>query len=152
MDRGKATGPDSEAEQYQAAVTTGTVGTPAYMAPEQRQGKADARSDVWGLGVTFYELLTGRQAHPDPGSSARPAPRRAVVPGLPRDLDAICRKATRPDPSQRYATAGDLRDDLRCWLDRRPTRARPMWPLHRAWLGPAVTRVGPPRCSSRSPL
>ncbi len=134
LDQGTATGLDPEGEQYEAALKTGTVGTPAYMAPEQRQGQADARSDVYGLGVTFYELLTGCQAHPDPGSSNDPPSPRAVVPNLPRDLDAICRKATRPEPSQRYATAGELRDDLRCWLDRRPTRARPMWPLHRTWL------------------
>ena len=134
LDRGTTIGLDSEVAQYQAALTSGTVGSPAYMAPEQRHGTADPRSDVWGLGVTFYELLTGRQAHPGPGSSADLLAPRAVVPSLPRDLDAICRKAARPEPSQRYATAGDLRDDLRCWLDRRPTRARPAWPLHRAWL------------------
>jgi len=134
LDQGTGNLLDSEAEQYQAALTSGTVGTPAYMAPEQRDGKADARSDVWGLGVTFYELLTGRQARPNPTSIADPPPPRAVVSNLPRDLDAICRKAARPNPSHRYATAGDLRDDLRCWLDRRPTRARPLWPLHRAWL------------------
>ena len=82
-------------------LTDGTVGTRPYMAPEQYDGRADARTDVWGLGVTLYELLTLRRAFDDHDrivSEDPPRPRN-LVRNLPADLDAICWKALRKDPA-----------------------------------------------------
>ncbi len=111
---------------------SGKIGTPPYMAPEQYEGRADERSDVWGLGVTLYELLTLRRAFPVPVSGSGealceliqredpPRPRGRI----PRDLAAICFKAIRKDPRRRYASPRDLADDLRRWLAGEPAIAR----------------------------
>jgi serine/threonine protein kinase/WD40 repeat protein len=109
------------------------LGTPAYMAPEQwDNAKVDMRADVWGLGATFYELLTLRR--PFPGSSrqelessirsARPLRLRAVIGNVPEDLAAICMKALEKKPDHRYPTAQALADDLRRWLNREPPSVR----------------------------
>ncbi|HEX8199803.1 MAG TPA: serine/threonine-protein kinase, partial [Isosphaeraceae bacterium] len=109
------------------------IGTPSYMAPEQYQGRADARSDVWGLGVVLYELLTLRRAFADRGQieSADPPEPRTLVKNLPRDLAAICAKAIRKDPGDRYPSARAFGDDLRRWLRHEPVRARPARALRR---------------------
>jgi serine/threonine protein kinase len=97
-----------------AGRTHGAVGTYAYMAPEQHQGQPVKQSDVWGLGVTLYELLTLQPAFAGEdegevlarilkGSIVGP---RKVDPGIPRDLEAICLKALRRD----------FADDLYRWL------------------------------------
>ena len=106
---------------------SGVFGTPDYMAPEQFQGRADARTDVWGLGVILYELLTLRRAFhglQEIESSDPPRP-RGLVHGLPLDLEAICWKAIRKEPAQRYPSARALADDLRHWLKSEPVKARP---------------------------
>jgi serine/threonine protein kinase/WD40 repeat protein len=127
---------------FEPLTESGILGTPQYMAPEQFEGKADARTDVWGLGVTLYELLTLRQAFDDlldPESRKRsfargPTPPQKLVRNIPVDLTAICRKAIYTDSAQRYQTAGEFAEDLRRWLRLEPTRARPAWPLRRTWL------------------
>jgi serine/threonine protein kinase/WD40 repeat protein len=114
-------------------------GTPQYMAPEQYRGQADARSDVWGLGVTLYELLTLRRAFDEssyPEVAKKVLSEELTPPGeggsnLPRDLSAICCKAMQKEPSRRYPSALEFADDLRRWLRMEPTRARPAWPLRR---------------------
>jgi WD40 repeat protein len=110
------------------------AGTPAYSAPEQIAGSkhVDGRADVWSLGATLYELLTERL--PFPGDSDHEVLHRIrfdepldplrVVPDLAPDLTAIVLKALEKDPERRYASAGDLRDDLRAFLEHRPIRAR----------------------------
>jgi serine/threonine protein kinase/tetratricopeptide (TPR) repeat protein len=117
------------------------VGTIRYMAPERFHGRCDARSDVYGLGLTLYELLARRPAF-DASDRNRlihqvgvvePTRLRKLDPLIPRDLETIIHKAIEKDPAHRYATAGALADDLRCLLEDRPIRARrATWP-ERAW-------------------
>ena len=122
-------------DPVESVLTHGGVGTPQYMAPEQFTGKADARSDVWGLGATLYELLTLRPAFAagtwsDVQARVRhetPRPPAALVPTVPTDLVAICAKALAKDAADRYQSAGEFAADLRRWLRWEPTRVRPSW-------------------------
>src|SRR5262249_32938045 len=126
----------------QSALTKGIVGTPQYMAPEQFRGLPEARSDVWGLGATLYELLTLRRAFDGEsvggiehrGTTKEPQPLEKLVGNIPADLKAICHKAMKKNAEQRYETAHELADDLRRWLGNEPTRARPAWPVRKTWL------------------
>jgi WD40 repeat protein/tRNA A-37 threonylcarbamoyl transferase component Bud32 len=109
------------------------VGTPEYMAPEQARGDAPTPAvDIYALGVILYELLTGRV----PFQAATPVetmnllrlkeavPPRQLAPNVPRDLETICLKCLEKEPGKRYATAGCLAEDLRCFLENRPIQAR----------------------------
>ena len=108
------------------------VGTARYMAPEQLQGIADARSDVYALGLTLYELLTLRPAFDQQRGTTmvagqalpQPDPPRNLDPGIPRDLETIVLKCLAADPAKRYPSADALAADLRRFLEDRPIRAR----------------------------
>lgn len=108
------------------------VGTLRYMAPEVLTGEHDARSDVYSLGLTLYELLTWQPAFAEERSAqliqeiskSSPRPPRSIRPEIPRDLEAIVLKAIARQPSRRYQTAANLAQDLRCFLEARPVRAR----------------------------
>ena len=122
------------------------LGTPAYMSPEQANGKTvDKRTDIYSLGATFYECLTGRA--PFQGQSyaqlvhqivfEEPVAPRLLNPDVPSELEAIALKCLEKDWRQRYATAHELAKDLARYLDGKPVRAKPVTPFVRAskWIG-----------------
>ena len=127
--------------QRELAVTTdGVSGTPSYMAPEQALGgQVSPATDVWGLGAMLYELITGQP--PFLGQTPQetlklvrdgtPPRARALVPTLPRDLEAILDKCLARIAAHRYASAGAVADDLAAFVDGHPVSARPLNPLQR---------------------
>ncbi len=120
-------GTDSDLTQ-----TGDIVGTVRYMAPERFQGKCDAHSDVYALGLTLYELLARRPAFEFEDRNAlirevtQGAPKRlrALERSVPRDLETIVHKAIEREPAHRYPSAALLAEDLRRFLEDRPIAAR----------------------------
>jgi WD40 repeat protein len=125
-------------------VTGQVMGTPGYMAPEQARGNHDdagPAADIYALGILLYEGLTG--STPYRGASAlesvhlmlseEPIPPSQLRPGLPRDLETICLHCLEKEPHKRYASAGQLADDLERFLAGEPIKARPTAAWERAW-------------------
>ncbi|MBI4612884.1 MAG: protein kinase, partial [Planctomycetes bacterium] len=112
------------------------VGTPAYMSPEQIDRHLEGhgpQTDVYGLGVLFYEALTGTLPFRHDGwfelmeqiLSHEPEPLTRHDPAIPRDLDRIVRQCLAKDPAERYPTARELAGDLERFLSGAHVRARP---------------------------
>jgi tetratricopeptide (TPR) repeat protein len=110
------------------------LGTLRYMSPEQalaKHGLMDHRTDIYALGATLYELLTLQPACPgeDRQQVLRqieredPRPPRSLNSAIPGDLETIVLKALAKEPEGRYATAQELADDLRRFLEDKPIRA-----------------------------
>ncbi|MBS0657816.1 MAG: protein kinase [Verrucomicrobia bacterium] len=125
-------------------LTGSVVGTPGYLAPEQAAGGAAAlttAADVFGLGAILFAALTGQAPFvaETPLATLRLAsesvapPLTALRADLPRDLEIICARALAPEVAARYASAGELADELRRWLDGRPILARRVSAFERTW-------------------
>ena len=117
------------------------LGTIRYMAPERFRGACDARSDVYALGLTLYELLVLRPAFESPDRlklieqvrHQEPTRPRSIDRRIPRDLETIVLKAIDKDPRGRYPTAAALAEDLQRFVEDRPIRARRIGTVERAW-------------------
>ncbi len=104
------------------------------MAPEQAQARhdlVDQRTDIYGLGAILYEILTGRPPFIAPKTSEMikkvcneaPTPPRQIVPQIAPGLEAVCLKALQKEKSDRYATAGELAQEVRRWIADEPVKA-----------------------------
>ncbi|MFK7821912.1 MAG: CHAT domain-containing protein [Planctomycetaceae bacterium] len=125
-------------ESSQSTAKGEAAGSLRYMSPEQLRGEShwlDGRSDIWAIGAILYELLAG--VAPFSGTnieeltdqilSQSVKPPRQTNSRVPAELEAICLRCLRPVAADRFATAGDLADALRNWLDGRSR------PLYRDW-------------------
>jgi serine/threonine protein kinase len=102
-------------------------GTPLYMAPEQRQGRAQPASDIFALGVIFYQLCTGRLPFRSDRSTAPVLP-SIFVPTLPPALDNVILKALAPDPALRFSTASDFWDAIQAVIYNNHLKPTPSTP------------------------
>ncbi len=121
-------------ESADCTIAGQVLGTPAYMAPEQAEGRLDLidrRTDVYGLGTILYEILTGRppfegvdtQDILHKARSESPPRPETRGPGVPPALAAVCMRALARDPSARYSSAVDLGREVQRWLADEPVTA-----------------------------
>ena len=111
------------------------MGTIRYMSPEQllaQRVKVDHRTDIWSLGVSLYEAVTlelpysgdSEEAYMSAVSMKEPLPARRRNRAVPRDLETVLMECLERDPERRYATAGELKQDLVRFLEDRPVLGR----------------------------
>src|SRR5262245_54428449 len=110
------------------------LGTPAYMSPEQYRGDAVSsgpRMDIYGLGAVLFEILTGERVHGDASrveigdrfSRGLIRTPRSLNPTVPRALEAICLRAVRYNPAERYSSVASLAQEVRAWVQTTGVRA-----------------------------
>ncbi|MBI3269458.1 MAG: PQQ-binding-like beta-propeller repeat protein [Planctomycetes bacterium] len=144
MDFGLAKIMDPKVEGYTRLTRSGVMmGTMAYMSPEQANGEIDgidARTDIYALGAVLYEMLTGRTPHSGNEMEMlvaimdqEPVAPRKLLETVPRDLETITLKCLEKHPERRYATAGELAEDLGRWREGKPILARPASAAYRVW-------------------
>lgn len=133
-DFGLAQTQDSTSEASRLTQAGAVLGTPAYLSPEQANGdELDVRADVYSLGATLYEALTGEP--PFAGDTVytvlariqrdEPTPPRKADPRVPRDLETITLKCIEKHPDRRYQSSKELADDIDRYLNSEPISARP---------------------------
>lgn len=121
-------------------VTNAILGSPPYMSPEQAEGKdAGQPADVYALGAILYELLTGRP--PFRGATPaetlervrkdEPVAPRCVNRSVPHDLQTVCLRCLEKDPARRFASAGDLAEELGRYLRGETLVSRPVGRVER---------------------
>ena len=123
----------AKADDQQNLTHTGDIlGTLRYMPPEAFEGKTDARSDVYSLGLTLYEMLAFRPAFDEKDRSRlikqvtddEPARLGKLNRQVPQDLETIVHKAIDKDARRRYASAGEFAEDLQRFIEDEPIKAR----------------------------
>jgi len=150
VDFGLAKAIEAGQEDITVSVDGDIAGTPAFMAPEQAAGRIeriDTRSDVYALGVVLFGLLAGRSPHDLSGSRVQVLQRvatqevrrpRQIDRSIDRELEAVLLKALAFDRDRRYASAGQLADDLDNYLNGDPLTARKATTLY--FLGKLVRK------------
>jgi serine/threonine protein kinase/Tfp pilus assembly protein PilF len=166
MDQPEAAGTDKadfvhleEADDETGTRAGAVIGSPSYMSPEIAAGlnaEADQRSDVFLLGATLYEILTGKL--PRQGKSAldmitraqkeAAVPARKIKPDVPRALEAICQKAMAMRKEDRYQSALALAEDVQRYVAGEPVSAYREGPLQRAWRWAKRHRIALARTAS----
>ena len=136
---------------------TGMVmGTPHYMSPEQADGRADIRSDIYSMGIVFYQMLTGDlpfsaetpweiiRLHRE----AKPTSIRKVMPNLPRGLDTVVERCLEKDPNRRYQTPDLMAQALQQVM---PSAVTPT-PQPQVMTPPQIAQPTPPTTPPKAPV